>query len=65
MTPTCSSSLSRYVSSVREMPGTVSDLAEGRRTEQQIAKDDGSPPLGEYLRGPRNGAILAIRPHGP
>ncbi len=43
--------------------GAGGDLAEGRRAEQQVAQDEGSPAYGEDLRGPGDRTVLAIRAH--
>ena len=40
------------------------DLVEGPAAEQQVAKDDRRPALGEDLRAPRDRAELAVAAHG-
>ncbi len=48
----------------RDAGRALQDLTEGRAPQQQIADDDGGPPLGEHLRGAGDGAVaLAVLLH--
>jgi hypothetical protein len=39
---------------------TALDVVEARASEDQLAQDQGRPPIGEHLAGERHGAVLAV-----